>query len=265
MISSSPFLRISAVPVPQFETELRLTQAFTHAALVPALVRVRHYNGVGMPVIDRSSYCCPVFLSSCCVMTSSPPEPRPLIAETAAKPLAQQFRNLSIVLVAVGLSLLLGFGLQQQSASPSLTALAKSAISYETALVNGKPSLVEFYANWCTSCQAMTRDMAALKSEYGDRINFVMLNVDNSKWLPEVMRYRVEGIPHFVFLDRKGSAIAGTIGEQPRTILSHNLDALIAEAPLPVQSITGQTSAFEPEVKASSGDPRNHGGLPAGA
>jgi thiol-disulfide isomerase/thioredoxin len=219
-----------------------------------------------MLVIYRLDFCYPMFFNFHVVlMTFSPPEPRPLDAEATAKSLVQQLRNLLIVVVAVGLSLLLVFGLQQKSASPSLTALAKSAIPYETALTNGKPSLVEFYANWCTSCQAMAGDMSGLKSEYGDHVNFVMLNVDNSKWLPEVMRYQVEGIPHFVFLDRKGSAIAGTIGEQPRTILSRNLDALIAEAPLPVQSITGQTSAFAPEVKASSDDPRNHGGLPAGA
>jgi thiol-disulfide isomerase/thioredoxin len=198
-------------------------------------------------------------------MKSSPPEPRSLASETTAKPFAQQLRNLFIVLVAVGLSILLGLGLQQKSATPSLTALAKSATPYDVALTSGKPSLIEFYANWCTSCQAMVGDMAALKSEYGDRVNFVMLNVDNGKWLPEVMHYQVEGIPHFVFLDRKGSAIAGTIGEQPRTILSRNLEALIAEAPLPIQSIAGSTSAFEPNVKAGSGDPRNHGGLPAGA
>ena len=157
-------------------------------------------------------------------MTSSSPNPN---AATSSR---QQFRNLLVVVVAVVLSVLLWLGFQNQSARPSLTALAASATPLETAIANGKPSLIEFYANWCTSCQAMVSDMATLKTEYGDRINFVMLNVDNSKWLPELMRYRVDGIPHFVFLDRKGGAIAGVVGEQPRTILGSNLAALASDA-----------------------------------
>lgn len=212
------------------------------------------------------------------ILTSMPsPDPKPLTSRSFEsqnlelkkneqkneKNLAQQTRNLLIVVVAVGLSLLLGLGLQQQSARPSLTALAEAAVPYEAALTNGKPSLVEFYANWCTSCQAMVGDMAALKGEYGDRVNFVMLNVDNSKWLPEVMRYQVDGIPHFVFLDRKGEAIAGAIGEQPRTILGNNLDALVNEQPLPMQTGIGQTSIFNPEIKAGAGDPRSHGASPS--
>jgi thiol-disulfide isomerase/thioredoxin len=178
----------------------------------------------------------------------------------------QQFRNFLIVLVAIALSVLLALGLQNQSARPSLTALAASATALDTAIANGKPSLVEFYANWCTSCQAMVNDMAVLKEEYKDRVNFVMLNVDNSKWLPELMRYRVDGIPHFVFLDRTGGAIAGVVGEQPRTILDNNLAALVAEAELPYQQRNGQTSAFSPNIGGSIGDdPRAHGSSTAGA
>jgi thiol-disulfide isomerase/thioredoxin len=198
-------------------------------------------------------------------MTNSSSEPSSNPPVSVAKPVGQQVRNLLIVLVAIALSLLLGLGLQQQAARPSLSTLAESAIPLETALTNGKPSLIEFYANWCTSCQAMVPDLASLKTEYGERVNFVMLNVDNSKWLPEVMRYKVDGIPHFIYLDRKGSAVSGSVGEQPRTILGQALDALLSDAPLPSQTGIGQTSAFEPEVKAGAGDPRGHGGLPAGA
>jgi thiol-disulfide isomerase/thioredoxin len=186
-------------------------------------------------------------------------------SKPAGKPVAQQVRNLLVVLVAVGLSLLLGLGLQQQSAQPSLAAMEQSAVPYETALVNGKPSLVEFYANWCTSCQAMVADLSALKNDYGDRINFVMLNVDNNKWLPEVMRYRVDGIPHFVYLDQSGSAVSASVGEQPRAILGQSLDALIAAAPLPSQTGIGQTSTFELRTRSAADDPRGHGGLPTGA
>jgi thiol-disulfide isomerase/thioredoxin len=192
-------------------------------------------------------------------MTSSSPNPN---SATSSR---QQFRNLLIVMVAVVLSVLLWLGVQNQSARPSLTALAASATPLETAIANGKPSLIEFYANWCTSCQAMVSDMAALKTEYGDRINFVMLNVDNSKWLPELMRYRVDGIPHFVFLDRKGGAIAGVVGEQPRTILGSNLAALATDAALPMMASSGQTSAFSPNIGGSIGDdPRGHSSVTPG-
>jgi thiol-disulfide isomerase/thioredoxin len=192
-------------------------------------------------------------------MTSLPPSPTPTSTETAS---GKQLRNLLIVIAAVALSLLLGFGVQQQSARPSLTTLAQAAIPLDSALTNGKPSLVEFYANWCTSCQAMVDDMAAVKTEYDGRVNFVMLNVDNNKWLPEVMRYRVDGIPHFVFLDRNGNTIASAVGEQPRSILASNLDALAAGTPL-AQGNSGPTSVFQPAMTdgASDGvsDPRAHG------
>ena len=108
----------------------------------------------------------------------------------------------------------------------------------------------------------MAPDLEALKQEHGDRVNFVMLNVDNSKWLPEVLSYRVDGIPHFVFLGQDGSAIAQSIGEQPRTIMQANLVALAAGDPLPYAKASGQTSAFSAPVKpqATAGsDPRSHG------
>lgn len=140
--------------------------------------------------------------------------------------------------------------------------MAESAVPLETALTNGKPTFLEFYANWCTTCQAMAPDLVNLKEEYSERVNFVMLNVDNNKWLPEMLRYRVDGIPHFVYLDEAGETISTAIGEQPRLIMAENLDALLAHAPLPHQQTFGRSSALEEPLarKNTAGeDPRSHG------
>ena len=171
-------------------------------------------------------------------------------------------RNLLIVLVAVALSVALFLGLRTDSSAVSLTSLAEKSTPLEVAMSNGKPTLMEFYANWCGSCQAMAPDIAKLEKEYDKSVNFVMLNVDNTKWLPEILQYRVDGIPHFVFSDSKAKAIAQTVGKQPYDIMSSNLEALIANAPLPyAQSNKGEVSAFAAPVAptSNSDDPRLHG------
>ena len=187
---------------------------------------------------------------------------------TSAPPLASpttgaRLRNLLIVLVAVLLSLAVFIGLRTETGSATLATIAKDSVPLEVALTNGKPTLMEFYANWCSSCQAMAPDIAALEQEYGDRVNFVMLNVDNTKWLPEVLSYRVDGIPHFVFLGQDGQAVAQTIGKQPRSIMADNLIALAAGEALPhaQAAVSGETSAFSAPVSTSgsSADPRSHG------
>ena len=169
-----------------------------------------------------------------------------------------RLRNIIIALAAVILSAALFLGLQTQTNATSLSTQAEQATPIEIALSNGKPTLTEFYANWCTSCQAMASEMSEIKTKYGNSVNFVMLNVDNNKWLPEIMRYRVDGIPHFVYLNKEGVAIAQTIGEQPQSIMEANLDALIADSTLPYAYTTGQTSDFNPNT-TSSPDPRSHG------
>ncbi|MGG6295984.1 thioredoxin family protein [Leptolyngbya sp. AN02str] len=173
-----------------------------------------------------------------------------------------RIRNFLIAMVAIALSVAIFFGLNTETGTGSLEALATEATPLEVAQQNDKPTLMEFYANWCTSCQAMAGDMLALKQEYGDRINFVMLNVDNSKWLPELLNYRVDGIPHFVFMTADGEAIANIIGEIPRPVMAANLDAIATGAALPFAKASGQTSKVDAPIapKSSAGDdPRSHG------
>lgn len=173
----------------------------------------------------------------------------------------QQIRNLAIAATAIVLGVVLFFGVQQKSQTPSLSALAEDAVPIDVAVANGKPTLIEFYADWCTSCRAMAADMSQLKTEFGDDLNFVMLNVDNSKWVPELLRYEVDGIPHFVFLDDKAEAIATAVSEQPHSIMSGNLTALVDNQPLPYVAGAGMISPLDVTIQSTPAgdDPRSHG------
>ena len=103
--------------------------------------------------------------------------PAPKNSETTK--VAARLRNLLIVLAAIALSVSIFFGVRTQTPSSSLTEMAKASTPLETALVNGKPTLMEFYANWCGSCQAMANDLSEIKQKYAEPLNFVMLNVDS--------------------------------------------------------------------------------------
>ena len=108
----------------------------------------------------------------------------------------------------------------------------------------------------------MAPDIAQLKSEYGGKVNFVMLNVDNTKWLPEMLNYRVDGIPHFEFISVDSQERGAAIGEMPRAILAQNLDALVKKQPLPHAQVNGKISEVDTAtnpVQGQSADPRSHG------
>jgi thiol-disulfide isomerase/thioredoxin len=173
---------------------------------------------------------------------------------------ATRLRNFVIALVAIALSVALFLGLRTQTPEASLVKLDEASTPLELALTNGKPTLMEFYADWCTVCQKMAPDMQQLETQYADKVNFVMLNVDNTKWLPEMLKYRVDGIPHFVFLGKEGETIAQAIGDQPRTIMGSNLEALVAGSALPYAQASGEVSKFAAPVKPTSSkdDPRLH-------
>lgn len=166
-------------------------------------------------------------------------------------------RRIAVVssLAAVGLFLSkrLDFGV-------SLKDLSAAALPYEEALSNGKPTVVEFYADWCEVCRELAPDVYKVEQQYRDRVNFVMLNVDNTKWEQELDEFGVEGIPHFAFLDKEGNEEGNVVGRLPKQYFQENVEALAhGEASIPHARVVGQYSSAESRKVHQVVDPRSHG------
>ncbi len=164
-----------------------------------------------------------------------------------------------VAIAIVVLSSALYLGWRWQSAHVSLAQVVQQAMPYETAMANHRPTIIEFYADWCESCQSMAQDNYALEQQYGDRINFVMLNVDNNKWLPELTRYRVDGIPRFIFLDASQQVVGDAVGIVPKNVLEANVLAMLQRQPLPYNAVRGgNASRVSAPQPADDTMPRSH-------
>ncbi|MQL77045.1 hypothetical protein Taro_009458, partial [Colocasia esculenta] len=159
----------------------------------------------------------------------------------------------SLAAVGLFLSSKLDFGV-------SLKDLAANAVPYEEALSNGMPTVVEFYADWCEVCRELAPDVYKVEQEYKDRVNFVMLNVDNTKWEQELDEFGVEGIPHFAFLDKDGNEEGNVVGRLPKRYLLENVVALAnGEPSVPHARVVGQYTSAESRKVHQVVDPRSHG------
>ena len=146
---------------------------------------------------------------------------------------------------AVGLGVALFLAARFSMGAPSFATVEANSVPFESALSNGRPTVLEFYANYCEVCRELLPQVYEAEEMYHDKVNFVMLNVENSKWAPELLDYNVNGIPHFVFLDGSGVPQAAAVGKLPREVLQGNVDALANGVRLPYAKVAGATSPLQ--------------------
>ncbi len=109
----------------------------------------------------------------------------------------------------------------------TLKSMAAESVPFDTALTNQKPTLIEFYADWCTTCQSMSGTVDTLHERYGDRINFVMLNIDDPQWASQIERFGATGVPQFTLLDTYQEPVKTWVGKVPKPIFSSAFDQLL--------------------------------------
>ena len=99
----------------------------------------------------------------------------------------------------------------------------------EIAFANGKPTYLEFYAEWCEICKEMAPEVTELKKDFDNEINFVFLNVDNPKWDKFIKQFKVNGIPQINIIDSNSKLQATFTGLQEEKTLKDSLKFLLEE------------------------------------
>ncbi|MFL9837316.1 thioredoxin [Flavobacterium sp. ST-75] len=63
-------------------------------------------------------------------------------------------------------------------------------------LISGnKPVLVDFFATWCGPCQMLAPILHEVKTDMGDKITIIKIDVDKNQQLMANPQFQVKGVP----------------------------------------------------------------------
>ena len=107
------------------------------------------------------------------------------------------------------------------SAAPAVTDA-----TFDAEVLNSEDTImVDFWAEWCGPCRAVSPILDAIASEHSEKIKIVKVNVDDN---PELsMKYQITSIPAMKVF-RGGEVVKTVIGAKPKQALEADLAEFLA-------------------------------------
>jgi thioredoxin 1 len=107
----------------------------------------------------------------------------------------------------------------RESGTGSLITVTDETFT-ETVLASDRPVVVDFWADWCPPCKMISKSLAELAEEFGERMIIAKINSDEN---PEATRtYGVMSLPTLLVF-RRGEVVGSIVGARPKTQLRQTL------------------------------------------
>jgi thioredoxin 1 len=104
------------------------------------------------------------------------------------------------------------------------TAVTEQSFEQEV-LQSETPVIVDFWAEWCGPCHAVSPILDRIVDERNGELKLVKVNIDEEQGL--AMRFGVQSIPTII-LFKAGQPAAAAIGAQPKPALEKALGLVAA-------------------------------------
>ncbi len=93
-------------------------------------------------------------------------------------------------------------------------------------VLNSKDTImVDFWAEWCGPCRAVSPILDQIAEEHADKIKIVKLNVDDNPQM--AMKYQITSIPAMKVF-RNGEVVKTVIGAKPKPAIEADLAEFLA-------------------------------------
>ncbi len=85
--------------------------------------------------------------------------------------------------------------------------------------LKGKPTLVDFWADWCAPCRMIGEVVHQLKDKYKDELNVIQVDtetqVGGDLFMTYAKPYGVNAIPYLIVFDKEGNLFETLLGANP--------------------------------------------------
>ena len=143
-----------------------------------------------------------------------------------------------------------GGAAQNKKAAPDMTVYTAEGVPVKLSDFQGKPVVLNFWASWCGPCKSEMPAFQAAWEEYGDQVQFLMVNVTGGSETVETAAaflveagyifpvfydtagsgsaaYQVYSIPATYFIDARGNIAASHVGAMSEETLQGYLDKIV--------------------------------------